>query len=334
MALFGLVMAMVLETLVATGRYANHAVLEDTLSVEGERVLDAVTADFAGSAWLISADTDLDLLAADPDYDREGARYYPYVTVQDYSATPYAINGLPDTSAWYAEHIRDPDELVQAEDLLASKPGLPAAHLVPSQELIFLRVRAGAASNDPELAQDRWINFEQPAVPLSEYDDVSNPDLPRLDSLALVESAGEIDDVPLAWETYPTATPWDSDLDGDGVNDPDPEELREYTYVVVPGPSGAQLERRYRDGDGAPLRLERVISTDVDRIQIDSYRTAADLGVNQLRVRVWLSRPSRDQSEVPITHYAERIIAMRSTVDPEYSLRLDDWLGTAGEFDL
>ena len=82
------------------------------------------------------------------------------------------------------------------------------------------------------------------------------------------------------------------------------------------------------------MAVDRVISNHVDRVVFDTYRTSAGLGVNQVRVVVWLSRELQGQPGVYGCRHVEATVALRSTVDPEYSLNLGGWLGAAGGFEV
>ena len=338
MAIFTTVLAITVEALTSVRRFVNEAALDDSLADEASVVLTAITDDLANSAWLIDASTDVELLAdsLEIDYDRDGARYYPYVIVQDYatatSADPTGLridkNGMPASGGWYDAFKRPPEELVTPARLLAAKPNLPPGHLGPSQSLIFMKVQRAPNSDNPDFLFSGYVNFDRDPAPMAAF---SQPDrLPILNSLTLSEDGTQVMDMPLSWETAADTNAWDPTN-----NRFDSDLIRHYTYALVPDERfGSRLERRYRNRSGDPIEVHRVLSSSVDRIVIDTCRTTPVLGVNQVRVRVWLSRPAADNPLTPNTHYAETTIALRSTVDPEYSLRLDDWLGQAGKFEL
>lgn len=346
-ALFAIVLAITIESLTSVRRFVNGASMEDSLRGEAARVLRLITDDLANSAWMIAPPTNNEVVALSdpinfPDYDRNDARYYPYVVVQDYEtatagdAIEYAIDGMPNDSHWYQFFKRPVAEILRPDELLLDKPNLPDDHLGPSQEVIFLKVsRVATASNEPALLASEWINFNQDANPSAPMEAYNNPDmLPVLPSMILAESGNQVEDMPLNWETWPAA-----DIFDEAAMAFNPDQIRHYTYALVPDNRyGSRLERRFwqqRDlegglNGGGAVYTDVVLSDLVDRIVIDTYRTSSDLSVNQIRVRLWLSRRSDDNPLIPTTYYAESTIALRSTVDPEYSLSLGDWLGRSG----
>jgi len=330
-AIFAIVMALVIEALTSVRHFSKASSSFESLLEESDRLMGIIIGDLANSAWFVNPGTDLSELATDEDYDRQQARYYPYVVIQDYSSD-FGLDGMPNKSSshWYHGFLRDQADLVRPSHLNAVKDAIPPAHQLPSQELIFLKVANGATVSDPIDHEDEWINFNIDAVPLEDYNDPSV--LPHAENLMVVAAGTEgVTDVPLNWETYTGGQPWAADLDGDGINDPDPDEMREFSYCLVPDAvTGARLERRFRNGAASAVEVDAVLSRNVDRFAIDTYRTSADLAVNQVRIRLWLS--SRGEDGRTLTHYTETTVALRSTVDPEYALRLADWLGDAGDF--
>ena len=331
-AIFAVLLTMATAGLTNMRSYVSTAAITSDLDSEARRVVGVIATDLANSAWLIDAGTDLDDLSENSNYDRWGARYYPYVVVQNYENSEYAINGVPDTSGWYAAFARQEDELLQADVILNEKGSIPSDHLEPSQEIIFLRLNYGEEQATPADDTGIWVDFNQTPVPMSDFGDPEK--LPEVPYLTLVTNDVGVSDIPLNWETYPGSSPWANDINGDGVVDADPDELREFSYVVVPGPRGGQLQRRYRNGIDGEIITHEEISDDVDRIAIDTYRTDSSLGINQVRIRVWMSRASNSARQPASTRYSEITVALRSTVDPEYSLKLTDWLGSAGGFGL
>lgn len=133
------------------------------------------------------------------------------------------------------------------------------------------------------------------------------------------------------WETK-TATPrWNDDhLSWD--------ELREYTYAVVPSTVGlGRLVRAYTiraidaaavppsgTGLGASLGwnaqtqtaliVDKIISDDVVRVVFDTCRSVADrsLALNEVRVRLFLARPSSRRSEVVLSRIATFSVILRT----------------------
>lgn len=354
LVIFSTVLIITIESLTNVRRFVSNAAMEDTLIDEADRILATIGDDLSNSAWLIQVDPDdlavLDSLANDPVYDRQTARYYPYIVVQDYETATsgdtieVTIDGMPNDGGWYADFKRSANLIVTPDQLMARKPNLPPDHLGVSSEAIFLKVRRGPDNEDPALQELSWIDFSKDPVPLAEYNNLSRVRV--MESLGLVpqvftlglNTSVTVTDVPLAWEVAPGAAWWDS-TNSEFAQD----ELRHYTYALIPGePYGTRLVRVYRntasDPDGSvtadeyvgPLPVLEEVSRSVDRILFDTYRTASDLSLNQIRVRLWLSRPGDEDPLQPITHYAEAIFALRSTVDPEYSLRFTDYLGQAG----
>jgi hypothetical protein len=339
-ALFATILVITAQALTGIRRLVNTNVAGSSLAQEARHVLDTVAEDLANSAWLVDAVTDLEQLASSDAYDREGARYYPYVVVQDYetatggdpASLKIEVNGVPDTAGWDADLIRPEAEIATPRRLLEAKPGLPTApdsptgHLGFSQEIIFLKVKKSPSVQTPEFLDSDWVDFNQNAAPMAAYNRPDN--LPVLESLVLADDGQETVDMPLNWETWPGADPWD-----EAANTFDSDQIRHYSYALVPGGRyGHRLERRFRNETSDDVELDRVVSEMVDRIVFETYRTSTELGINQIRVRVWLSRPSEDNLVQPDTYYAETLVALRSTVDPEYSLRLTDWMGQAGDF--
>ncbi|HYE04459.1 MAG TPA: prepilin-type N-terminal cleavage/methylation domain-containing protein [Planctomycetota bacterium] len=324
LAIFAVLMAAALECFGGVRRYVDQEGAQNDLVLEGRRVLATVIADVGNSAWFIPLDgdgdgvqrpptgadvNDLDDLA-NPARDR-ALRYYPYVNVQ-------APAGL---GAAFPLHARLPADVV---DVAAYPAALPPDHRLPSQELIFLKVRTGAVAPTVAATEVRRVNFNDEVVPIAART-LARDGVP-VDSVQTATSGSGlsalVSDIPLAWETH-LATADNSDVD----------DLREHTYVLVPNPrtGRGRLERRYRNGGGA-MALDRVVSDDVDRIVFDTYRTAPGLNVNQVRVTIWLSREYHEQPGLYQCQRIEATMALRSTVDPEYSLNLGGWLGSGGSF--
>ncbi len=118
---------------------------------------------------------------------------------------------------------------------------------------------------------------------------------------------------------------------------PTTAQLREYSYVVVPNVATgrAQLERRFRNGSdntNAPplVQLDAVLSTNVDRLVVNTYRTDATLGVDQIRITIYLSRALDDGTL--ITDVVEATAAMRSIFNALNPTGIQQRLGEGGSF--
>lgn len=164
--------------------------------------------------------------------------------------------------------------------------------------------------------------------------------------------------MPLRWEAitqYPTlTTPTTTVPQRVDVGD-----LREYTYAVVPNPNNnnrGQLVRAYKkptsqvatgdrrlstgtfaDPDSNSNRdfamvIDKVLSDHVDRVTFDTFRTDANLEINQIRVRVFLSRQSSVSvsGNAPQHRIVEATVSMRSTTDTEALNSLISGLGSGG----
>ena len=300
-AIFATAVVMAFEFMASSKRFVDGSASRENLRLEGRNILSAIAADIGNSAWFLeTVDDRAELLEAD---DRD-LRYYPYVQVQRED-----LRGER-----FQAHHRDDDEIVALEDFAGND--YPASHLLPSQEIIFLKVSKGLDGETPREVNSAMVNFNEPALPMEDYwlGEVAT-------SMSMTEAAagaGEID-AALTWEKQASS--------GD---------MREYSYVVVPSEGGrgiGQLERRYHHRSDAnngagEIVTDRVLSRYVDRIVFDTYRTTTGLAVDQIRLTVYLSR--EDEAGVLYTHSASITVAMRSTVDPNYSQSIDDWLGDAG----
>lgn len=124
-----------------------------------------------------------------------------------------------------------------------------------------------------------------------------------------------------------------------------PELWREYTYAVVPSPAPLGLGRLVRahrvpNADLVPIGVEpgqrisedaeddgliatekvgmvidKVLSDDVVRVVFDTYRTVnnlADLGLNQVRVRLYLARRQVTNPQIVIHRVVETTLSMRA----------------------
>lgn len=313
MGLFAMLFVLLIESVTGIQTYLSTEDASNELVLEADQIFATMMDDLGNAAWFIKPGTDLLRLAADPDYDREDAHYYPYILTQD-------EDGLPDVSPFYDAHQRYDLTPPQVVDAATMPDNLPPQHREPSRELVFMKVRTGTVAPSPDRVIHHVIDFDAPAVPMADYRNGVEVASLELDSTGQVAV-----DMPLAWESHL-----------DAPDNTDPEQLREYSYALVPSSDGSRrsLQRLYRNGsdDARPL-LDEVLSTHVDRIVFDTYRTAPELKVNQVRVRLFMSQ-RLESSRMRVSHRAEMVVAMRSTVDPEYALRLADWLGTAGDFTL
>jgi prepilin-type N-terminal cleavage/methylation domain-containing protein len=320
--IFSLVMAGIFQGVKSARQFTSRASLQDDLVLESRRLIQYIVTDLSSSAWYIPIDADGDGTArpptgadfndlaalTNPALDRD-LLYYPYVIVQSASGRGTAFDA----------YDRAPAEIVDPASLPAA---LPASHRALSQEVVFLKVSRSQAAATPAEIVAPTVNFNVPPVSIA----ASSAARTGIDNVSIyaLTSGGVVSDIPLAWESH---------LDAPDQNDP--EDLREYAYVVTPNTltGKGQLERRYRNGGGA-VTLDRILSTDVDRIVVDTYRTLASLNVNQVRIALYLSKEQIDHPGVFQTYRIEVTAALRSTVDPEYSLNLGDWLGASGAFDV
>lgn len=328
MAIFAVLMLVAFEALDGMRRFTEEESEREDLTLEGDRLTSELVALLGNSAWFVTPNTNVDLLATDLAFDRQQARYYPYILQQnEVNGSPYLINNSP-----FAGFRRAANQAPSAATINADRwNALPEAHRQASQEVVFLRVATGPLVDSPLDLDVDAVRFATNAVPMTAYDDPTRAVRSR--SMMLRTSNGVMDDVPLNWETWPAADPWwELTTPATSTPIPDPDRLREYTLAVVPVKGNPQLQLRYRNGKTGAINVLRVLSTMVDRVVIDTYRTAGQLNVNQVRIVLYLSKLSR--SGQVQTRRVEVIAALRSTVDPEYSLRLGDWLGgQGGKFD-
>jgi len=326
-------MGAVLQSLISVRMYTSQEEMSNDLVLEGRRIVDTMVQDLGNSAWYVPIDCDGDTIVRAPfaigladvdDLDglRNGTgpldrtlRYYPYIQVQ----TP---SGQGSQFAAWTPPTRT-DVLIPTS-LPAS---LPAEHRLASQEVIFLKVRTAVAQTDPTTLRPQRINFNALPSTIAAFAAARTGVIaPSLNIYAPVGNV--ISDIPLAWESH-LAIP-DSAGGAAYVANPRPDTLREWGYVVTPNPNNrkGRLVRRYRNGTGA-VQDDRVISEQVDRLVVDTYRTAPGLNVNQVRVTLYLSK-AQDDGRGYQTQRVQVTTALRSTVDPEYALNLGDWLGTEG----
>lgn len=163
---------------------------------------------------------------------------------------------------------------------------------------------------------------------------------------------GDVEEAPIkpAWESMRRPTPGAvADIAQRRAYMSAPERLREYMYCVVPSPTAlgmGRLVRAYRVPDAAAVAagvdpgqritvtandagafatetvgmvVDRVLSDDVVRVVFDTYRTVdaggaqvQALGINQVRVRLFLARRQVTNPDVVLSRVIETTIAMRS----------------------
>lgn len=169
---------------------------------------------------------------------------------------------------------------------------------------------------------------------------------------AAAEGTDEDPPVKVQWETINAPT--------FSANDYSPYMLREYAYAVVPSPIGfGRLVRSHRihtsampagtvqgydignvlptfSGTTYRMLVDRVLSDDVTRIVFDTYRTVdfgatevTTLGVNQVRVRLFLARRQVTNPSVVVSHVVEAIVNMRARSSQSDIKANSDALGTA-----
>ncbi len=340
MSIFTVLITAVLQCLTGVRGFVDRESVQNDLVLEGRRLIDLMVQDLSGSAWYIppvavggpdevtvggayATQTELQIPASD-----RAIKYYPYIMTQ--SAT-----GL---GAAFGAFARPPADVVDPATLPTA---LPSAHRMDSQEIIFVKIATAAPAPTPrEIQPPPAIVFQQDppeatsafswGAPVSTYKAYlnRNPTVGHLDattsSLGLqVDADGAVVDLPVQWESDVAA--------------PAASQLREYGYVVVPNPQSgrAQLERRFRNGSDAsaiapPVQLDAVLSTNVDRLVVNTFRTDATLGVDQIRITIYLSQALDDGTL--ITDVVEASAAMRSVFNALNPTGIQQRLGAGGSF--
>ncbi len=351
MSMFSIIMLAVLQSLSSMRGFISTESTTNDLTLESRRVMRELVNDLGNSAWLVTIRTsppaakatDLaDLL--NPAKDRL-LRYYPFVVVQ-------STNGFP-AGTQFAAWQRTAANVLQWTDPWFN--ALPAANRLPSQELIFLRVQHGPPNSSPIGFVSQRVNFNRRwdgaviatdsrglmsgtsdvgdgsidwrdgVQPMSQFK--NGVKVPSLTVKPDIVTATVVGDTPMVMESFAGST---------ALTNPalrfNPDYLREYSYVVVPNANSrkGRLERRWRDGTGAVVVPGEVLSENVDRIVIDTYRTLSSLNVNQVRIQLYMSKEAVDGGARFVSSRIDATVALRSTVDPEYSLNLGTWLGNAG----
>ncbi len=343
MGIFTVVVTAVLQCLTGVRGFVSQETAQNDLVLEGRRLVDVMVQDVSGSAWYIppvsvggpnevttggfasATQTELQI----PTRDR-AIKYYPYIMVQ----TPAGLG------AAFPAFARPPAQVV---DPIMMPTELPAAHRLPSQEVIFVKIAVSPPAMAPAEIATETIAFGQESPQLTAVAAATWEDPPRLKraydlrndpanridattwSLGIVTDAAdaEVVDLSVQWETWPGAP---AEATG----------LREYSYTVLPNAATgrAQLVRLYRnasDNAGAPLPLlDRVLSTNVDRLVVNTYRTDATLGIHQVRITLYLSRALEDGRL--LTDVVEATAAMRSVFDAMRPADAQLRVGEAGQF--
>jgi len=352
--IFTLIIGTTLGSVSGVRQFVDQKNLDNDLVLEGRKLIDEIVNDLGNSAWFIPGDADGDGILRPPDgndlddliklsdttiptppnppADRT-LRYYPYVLVQ-------SNDGLPPSHQFFAGFRRPPD---QVPDPANYPSGVPKSHKLSSREVVFLKIRTGATAATPSRVQNENISFGVRPATVAEFKAARTAPSGggvAISALGVKPNGTRLDDTPLDWETDLTAPvlpplSWSQLADRPRLANAD--YAREYTYAVVPEPNTGKgrLERRFRNQrigyDAArAAEVDHVMSRNVDRIVVDTYRTASDLNVNQVRIALYLSHEREDQPGVFATHRAEVTIALRSTVDPEYALNLKDILAGRG----
>ncbi len=318
MSIFVSVVVMLFEVFNSLRSYTNMENSRSTLGVEAHRVMSILRKDLGNSAWFLpefddpkgplaydssgleynsndEAKRDLNDTTADRDL-----RYYPYAIIQN-------NNGQGSRFAAFSNN---------SPPVIDENPYRGAEHYLPSQELIFVKVAAGAHVDTPSQITTSNVSFEEADItPFSDYKEAK-----IIPHVSLQVADGNIEDAALNFEH-----------DTNGA-------LREYGYRLVdPGQGGRRLERVYYhradddvNGSTESWELDQIISYNVDRIILDTYRTKQGLGVDQIHITIFFSMD--DEQQRTTTFRTQGTVALRSTVDPEYSENIDEWLGNGGSF--
>lgn len=298
------VLTIVMETLIVAKRTVANNDTVYGLEMEARRILRLISEDLSNSSWYLPMDAAEKFDLLEPTKDRE-IRYYPYILTQ-------TVNGMGDKFS----HLDRADAITEA-DYTAMGLSVPNEHRFASREVVFVKLARSEYVDDIKDARRPSISFElNPAVPFDRYWEG-----PEITEMVLNLAGDTIVDINLNMEHNTSG------------------EIREYTYGVRydDATNRRQLCRYYveRVDDGqtsttsAPV-LDKVLSTNVDRIVVDTYRTNFSLEVDQILIQVWMS--SRSNNGETILYKASKTFAMRSNVDPEYTQHIDAWLGTAGDF--
>lgn len=309
-AILAVIIATVMESLIASNAVYTQSDTEYGLELEARKVFRKLQQDIGNSTWYLpmTAQEKFDLL--DDSLDRK-LRYYPYVFTQ-------TSNG----KGQLFDHMQRSDSVSDAS-FEALGLEVTSEHRFASRELVFVKI---SRTQDVDNVRDtvlRPVSFDNtPAVPFDEYWDG-----PYLEEMWL-----QMDTDLFSGSEFIVAVNLSLEQNTS-------LELREYTYGVRydAATKSHQLCKYFaeRDDNGqgttsADLQFYETVSSNVDRIVFDTYRTDFSLEVDQIRVQLWLSK--RTNSGETIMHKASTTFAMRSNVDPEYNEQIDSWLGSAGSF--
>ena len=300
--IFVMMVAVVMESMVAMRSYVAFDESEFSLDVEARRVARMIQQDLSTSAWYLPMDIDEKFDLLDPDLDRE-IRYYPYILNQD--------GGEGDL---FSHFERDADAVVTAADFPDGWV-VPNTHKLPSQEIVFVKIGRNAAVDDPSTLRPTPVNFNN--TPTVAFNRFWEGDV--IPNMRLQTEGVTVVDVGLFFETDTS------------------DNLREYSYGIRPNAGFRELWKicAHREDNGqttssAGIEGVQLISRYVDRIVFNTCRTSPSLDVDQIGVDIYLSR--RNESSLVNSRKISFVVAMRSTVDPEYSENIDAWLGTKGNF--
>jgi prepilin-type N-terminal cleavage/methylation domain-containing protein len=286
MAIIGLVMAAMLQSMLGIRQYASTAEVEDDLNIEAQRIMMMLREDLGASGWYLpegspELTTDLD----------RGDLYFPYVQVQDAvnnklgTRFPQHNRVAYTTKDWVTvqHYVGLPGSQADATAATLSDTAYKTSFYAKSQEIIFLKVWQGgfSATGVDRLVQP--IDFaDKNGVTYSGLGNEHNLGFLTMDDYARgtlwdatakrwyrMDGSLKIFDVDSSgtWLQPPITTPVPYDMDmslrwesmtrypnmtvATTAAPPaiDLREIREYSYVVVPNPGNAnrgQLVRAYK----------------------------------------------------------------------------------------
>ncbi len=301
--IFVVVVAVAIEFLGGFRTWSDTTLSHLSLEQEAHHILKEMINDLGNSAWYLPDETSGTAMQTENDRD---LRYYPYIIKQTDTAIGEAFSAHNRLSKHKATVIR--------KHLMAQE--IPIAHILPSQEVIFVKIAKNTPTETPSLQNTGHVDFSVPAIPLDNFADA--PITKRM----LLDLSGTDPSADMRWERHP-----------DG-------RLREYSFSVVFNPEthDRELQCLYFDrnessgtGSGTPI-IYKTLSSLVDRIKIDTCRTLPGLAVDQIRIELFLSK--QNTSGPPKTYRTAVTVAMRSTVDPGFSNAIDDWVGNSGTHSL
>lgn len=377
MAIFSMLLVSLLESWSSMSRYASFAQVQDDLTIEGKRIVQDLKFDLSQSGWYLPDGTTASYA------DDRNVRYYPYIQVQnpDGFATPTTYGSkfrahwrtLANVSLSTPENL--PGTPADFNDETLTDSQYASSHYARSQEIIFLRVQSRAWNAQPSAESLQAVSFDGDYSVPNNHDALGIRRMSDYQVGNLVDAAGRhyvlrsgvnIYDlnpscmwmrvfnteatVPVLWEAM-TSPPKLLAATATAAQAMDPDDLREYSYCVVPSPTNdghGQLVRAYQKTAAAAgdrvlgsyssggvtkvVVVERVISDYVDRITFDTFRTDRldALSINQVRVRIFLSR-STQAGVLAQSRIVEAVLALRTTTDFDTTTALATALGAAGE---